>query len=69
MDYMFIIRGDINGDGEITTSDLSYGLKRLTGTPITEDEIKRGDITDDGEYTTADLSKLLRYLTGVINKL
>ena len=63
------LKGDINGDGEITTSDLSYGLKRLTGTPITEDEIKRGDITDDGEYTTADLSKLLRYLTGVINKL
>ena len=63
------LKGDIDGDGEITTSDLSYGLKRLTGTPITEDEIKRGDVTDDGEYTTADLSKLLRYLTGVINKL
>ena len=63
------IKGDIDNDGEITTSDLSYGLKRLTGTPITEDEIKRGDVTDDGEYTTSDLSKLLRYLTGVIDKL
>ena len=63
------LRGDINNDGEITTADLSYGLKRVTGTPITEDEIERGDITDDGEYTTADLSKLLRYLTGVIKEL
>ena len=63
------LRGDIDNDGEITTSDLSYGLKRLTGTPITEAEIERGDVTDDGEYTTADLSKLLRYLTGVIDEL
>ena len=63
------LKGDIDNDGEITTSDLSYGLKRLTGTPITEDEIKRGDVTDDGEYTTSDLSKLLRYLTGVIDEL
>ena len=63
------LRGDINNDGEITTADLSYGLKRVTGTQITEDEIKRGDITDDGKYTTADLSKLLRYLTNVINEL
>ena len=63
------LRGDINNDGELTTADLSYGLKRVTGTPITEDEIKRGDITDDGKYTTADLSKLLRYLTNVITEL
>ena len=63
------LRGDINNDGEITTADLSYGLKRVTGAQITEDEIERGDITDDGKYTTADLSKLLRYLTGVIKEL
>ena len=63
------LRGDINSDGELTTADLSYGLKRVTGTPITEDEIKRGDVTNDGEYTTADLSKLLRYLTGVIKEI
>ena len=32
------LRGDINNDGKITIADLNYGLKRLTGIPLTEDE-------------------------------
>ena len=63
------LRGDINNDGKITIADLNYGLKRLTGIPLTEDEIKRGDITDDGKYTIADLNKMLKYLNKVINEI
>ena len=68
-DIEIYLRGDINNDGKITIADLNYGLKRLTGIPLTEDEIRRGDITDDGKYTIADLNKMLKYLNKVIDEI
>ena len=63
------LKGDINGDGKITTLDLNYGLAKLLKGNLTQEEEQRGDVTGDGKYTTLDLNKLLGYLLGKIKKL
>ena len=63
------LKGDINGDGKITTLDLNYGLAKLLKGNLTQEEEQRGDVTGDGKYTTLDLNKLLGYLLGKIKEL
>ena len=58
-----VLKGDINGDGSITTKDATLALQMSTG-KRTPDLI--ADVNNDGSVTTKDAVAILRYSTGKI---
>ncbi len=56
--------GDVNDDGEITTTDVVY-LRRFIagGYNVTINELA-GDVNNDGMYTTTDVVYIRRYIAG-----
>ena len=66
--YISFIRGDADGDGEITAADsrvilrVSAGLEKLQG-----QNLKNADADGDGKITAADARKVLRESAGLDN--
>ncbi len=61
-----ILKGDANGDGEITEDDALLTLRRSVGLEIfTEAQEKRADMDDDGSITAADAREILRKSAGL----
>ncbi len=59
--------GDVDEDGEITSSDAALILRALVGlSELTEHGATYGDVDGDGEITAADASAILRYTVGLI---
>lgn len=64
------LRGDINNDGEIDTSDSSLILKYDAGfAELTEEQLRAGDLNSDGGVDAADANYILRYDAGLISEL
>lgn len=60
------IPGDVNGDGDVTTSDVLLLRKSLVGlVELTEEETLRGDLTGDGDITTSDVLRIRRIIVGL----
>jgi hypothetical protein len=65
-----LVRGDVDGDGQVAIADALYALKVVAGltkgTPTVE---LRGDVWPsgggDGKLSIADVARLLRYLAGL----
>lgn len=56
-----ILKGDVNGDGEITEDDALLTLRRSVGLEtFTETQENAADMDDDGEITAADAREILR---------
>lgn len=61
-----ILRGDVNGDGKITTADVGLanshakGVKTLTG-----DKFLRADVSGDGKISTLDVGMINSHAKGV----
>ncbi|MBR5769786.1 MAG: dockerin type I repeat-containing protein, partial [Clostridia bacterium] len=55
------MKGDMDGDGEITVADALKAL-RIAAKLVqpTEEDIALGDVDNDGEITVADALKILR---------
>ena len=65
--YTAIVKGDINGSGSVTSSDLQKLLDKLAGKiTLTELEEKAIDLNNSNSLTSSDLSKLLDFLAGKI---
>jgi len=62
------VKGDFNGDGTVTTTDVRAILKHIVGSEVLADE-KAADIDGDGEVTTSDALRLLRFVIGEIDSL
>ena len=71
-------KGDMNGDGEINSSDLALMLqfvnKRIGSENLTEAQLVAGDVSrSDGEaegnINSSDLAKLLQYINKRIDSL
>ncbi len=59
------LRGDLNGDGDLTTSDVRILLQSLVGSyTLTEEQKILADVDADGILTSTDALKLLRYIVG-----
>ena len=57
LSYETVIYGDINGDGKISTSDLSMGHRYVLGTySLAGARLEAADINRDGKVSTADLA-------------
>ena len=68
-DVVLVIKGDINGDGEIKGSDITQlkaGCLGKLKTPLTELQIFAGDIVSDGEIKGSDITQLKAAFLGKI---
>lgn len=62
------IKGDVNGDGEINTDDLTALARIVAGIDSVSDSHKgAADVTGDGNVDTDDLTKMARYMAGIIS--
>ncbi len=61
-----ILKGDVDGDGEITEDDALLTLRRSVGlATFTETQENAADMDDDGEITAADAREILRKSAGL----
>lgn len=64
-DYINIVIGDIDGDAEVTSSDLLKVRQHLIGTKILSGiYLLSADIDDDAEITSSDLLRIRQHLIG-----
>ncbi|MCQ2555233.1 MAG: dockerin type I repeat-containing protein [Clostridia bacterium] len=66
LDSKIVVRGDLNSDGIITTSDLVYLRRYLVNLSKLENELlAAADINKDGKVTTSDLVLVRRNLVNL----
>jgi endo-1,4-beta-xylanase len=64
------VKGDVDGDGEVTALDLAAIKNNILGiTQFTDAQIKLADIDSDGEITSLDLAAVKKYILGIITSL
>ncbi len=64
-DLPIVLFGDLDGDGEITESDVFALQSHLVhGTPLTGARLRAADVDHDGEVGVLDLFLLIRYVNG-----
>ena len=60
-EYVIVVPGDIDGDGEILSNDARSLLRNSVGLdPMNETQLKAGDVNGDGEITSSDARSALR---------
>ena len=60
-----VIKGDVNGDGAVTVTDISKDAAHVKGIRALEaDEEARADVNEDGTVTVTDISKLAAHVKG-----
>lgn len=65
-----VIKGDLDGDGEVTAADAVLLARFLADLiELDEKQLKAADIDDDGEITSADSVLLARFLAELIEEL
>lgn len=63
-------KGDINGDGSVTVSDLLMCLHHISGSYLLENSaLIAADINDSGSVEVSDLLSILHYISGRIEEL
>ena len=63
---MVIVKGDINGDGEVTTTDLQQVVDSIIGKTIIEEQYNKAiDLDGDGQITITDVSLLRKQILGI----
>ncbi len=66
MQFIIKIKGDVNGDGKLTVTDLIKIKRNIIGLEeFSEKEIKNGDLSEDGKITITDLLKMKRIIVGI----
>lgn len=66
-EYTIIVKGDINGDGKVTTTDLSQlKLHVVEATLLKDPYLKAGDINSDGNVSITDVAQLKLAIVGSI---
>ena len=61
-----IIKGDANGDGAITVTDISKIAAHVKGIKaLSEEEQKHADVNGDGAITVTDISKVAAHVKGI----
>ena len=69
--YIIVIKGDINGDGDVTLVDLArlkMHLIEVRGKMLQGEYLKAADINNDGKVTITDLAIMKNIIIGLIGK-
>ena len=62
-----IKKGDVNGDGNITSADALMVLKYAAGKiKLSDSQIQAADVNSSGTVTSADALEILKYAAGKI---
>ena len=65
-EYIIIVKGDVDGDGKVTATDLAKIRRHLAEIELLEGIFKKGaGMTTWGEVTATDLAKTRRHLAGI----
>lgn len=56
--------GDVNDDGQVTTTDVAYLRRYIAGGYNVTINEYAGDVNDDGQHTTTDVVYIRRYIAG-----
>jgi len=65
-EYIVVVSGDINGDAQITATDLTRMKNHiLEKTTLTNLELKAADLNNDGQITATELTKIKKYVLGI----
>ena len=66
VEYIVIIEGDINGDGEVTTTDLQQVIDSIIGKVTIDEKYNKAiDLDGDGQITITDVSLLRKQILGL----
>jgi len=61
-----VVRGDVDGDSEVTISDVNTVIRIILGNPYDAEVITRADTNQDGEVNIADVDLIIGIITGRI---
>jgi hypothetical protein len=63
-------KGDVDGDGVVTTKDALMLMQCINGDLIlSDDEFKRADLNGDGVLNSSEALRILQYINGKVNTL
>jgi hypothetical protein len=63
-------KGDVDGDGTVTTKDALMLMQSINEERIlTDDEFKRADLNNDGVLSSMEALRILQYINGNVNTL
>ena len=66
--YKLVVRGDINGDGKVTLTDISrlvFHYNEYEEYQLTDAPLKAADMNYDGKISLTDLSQLVFYYSSI----
>ena len=63
--YTFVVSGDINGDGSITSTDYLKIKKSFAGAELKKDEKLAADVDRNGKVVSADYLLVKKYFSGI----
>jgi len=58
------IKGDVNGDGEVTVADVNIIISVILGNKVSEAYMEPADVNMDNEYTVADVNECIKIILG-----
>jgi len=65
--YTIVVKGDLNGDGSVTITDLVKIKKDIVDIAKLKEEYKKaGDLNKDQNITITDLAKMRKIIVGLI---
>ena len=68
LNFTNLMKGDLNGDGDITSADAVILAKYLADlTELSEDQLLAADLNSDGDVTSADAVLMARFLARLID--
>jgi len=64
MKYFLVIKGDINGDGKISTADYIFIKRIIVWQDVSFQQIDAADIDNNGTVSASDYMKVKKYIVG-----
>lgn len=65
---MPLLYGDVNGDGEVTSTDAGIVILYLKGkTELAAEQLLAADVNGDGQVTSSDAGNIILYCKGKIS--
>ena len=64
MDNETVLRGDVNGDGDVNISDINVVVNIILGATMNDETMERADVNGDHQVNIADLNEIINIILG-----